>query len=613
VTRRATLALGIFTATIAAATIFGCGEGHDIDLGAVVSATPLGPPVGPTGASCGDKPCANHSGDQTFVEPSASETLPDAFDAALDEPPGTDSTAEPALVYPSDETLLPVNFSTVRFAWSTAVDMPFAVGTRFALDFLGPQTRVRVVTADTHWVATEDEWAWIAESNRGGRVDVVVRALDSDGQRVWRSRPVALFVSSSALEGTVYYWSTGSRGLMQALASGTHAARVFSDPSGPDAGTCTGCHTVSRDGKRLAAGYDKNQLAELALDDGSVIVPLGSAGVMPPPRAPDPMAMAMTDAGPAGPTMPAPKDDKPPPAAWSTFSPDGRRLLLAGGGQLHLIDADSGAPVGADAGAVHLPAGMLATHPDWSPLGDRVAVTLASKGGDKQTEGGSIALIPFHDDTFDEPQVLPHANVDKDNNFFPSFSPDGRFIAYVTAQGGSQEATSARLRLVELATGVVNELTRLNERVKNEDGIDGLGNTMPTWGPLGKAGTYWLTFSSLRAYSDVRPQDAKQDQLWIAGLDPNLDDPGYAAFWAPFQNLGQGNHRAFWTPVAPEASCCGAACRGDPCAERETCDDGLDDDCDCVVDDCSVEVCDNGVDDDGDGKSDKMDLTCAGP
>ncbi|HSU38715.1 MAG TPA: hypothetical protein VLJ38_04075, partial [Polyangiaceae bacterium] len=429
-----------------AAAAFGCGEGHDIDLGAVLTTVPLAPPVD----SCGDKPCANYSGDQTFVEPSASDTLPDAFDAALDQPPGPDATFELVLTYPSDETRLPVNFSQVRFAWSlrapgaAASSASAPADTRFAVDFVGTRTSVRILTAETHWLATADEWAWIAESNRGGRVDVTVRALDSEQMRVWRSRTVALFVSPSALEGTVYYWSTGSRGLMQALATGTRAARVFTDPSGPDSATCTGCHAVSRDGKRLAAIYDKNQIAELDLRDGSVIVPLGSAGVMTtPPRAPDPMAMPMPDAGPAAPTMPAPKDDKAPSVAWTTFSPDGKRLLLAGGGQLHLIDANSGVPVGADSGAVHLSAAMLATHPDWSPLGDRVAVTLASKGGDKQTEGGSIALIPFHDDTFGDPEVLVKASdKDKDNNFFPSFSPDGRFIAYVNAPGGSQEASS---------------------------------------------------------------------------------------------------------------------------------------------------------------------------
>jgi hypothetical protein len=144
--------------------------------------------------------------------------------------------------------------------------------------------------------------------------------------------------------------------------------------------------------------------------------------------------------------------------------------------------------------------------------------------------------------------------------------------------------------------------------VNGEDDNTGLGNTMPTWASSDPAGSYWLVFSSLRAYADVRPQDPKQDQLWIAGIDPTLDDPGFAAFWAPFQNLGQGNHRAFWTPSTAGGNDCGTAC-----APRETCNNGVDDDCDCVIDDCSEELCDDGIDNDGDGKTDKMDLACAGP
>jgi hypothetical protein len=316
----------------------------------------------------------------------------------------------------------------------------------------------------------------------------------------------------------------------------------------------------------------------------------------------------------------------PPPQVWSTFSPDGRLLLTSGGGKLRLVDAELGTPVGPGQGEVKLPAGTNATHPDWSPLGDQVAVTLG-KGGDKQTDEGSIALLPYDGNAFGDPRVVVASTGKGDNNFFPSVSPDGRFVAYVNATAGSQDAASARLRLLELPTGTVHELTRLNERVGNEDGVLDLGNTMPTWGPALPGGPFWLSFSSLRAYADVRAPSIKQDQLWIAAIDPTLDDPGFAAFWAPFQNLGHGNHRAQWAP-ATESACgcveeCGDAIDNDcdgsidesdctTCAEVETCENGLDDDCDCVVDDCSEEVCGDGVDNDGDGKDDRMDLVCKG-
>ncbi|HEV8550149.1 MAG TPA: hypothetical protein VGQ57_13990 [Polyangiaceae bacterium] len=588
-----------------------CGEGPDVHLGSVTPHGDAGAASNPSDCDAG--PCAEHHGTRVFVEPSAAGTSPNAFTQGTEVPPGTEPDSEPALLYPSDETRLPVNFSHLRCAW-----LP-GRSALFALDFVGPNTTVRIVTADSSFSPTDEEWQWIATANRGATLEVTLRGLD--GAVVRRARSQRLSVSQFPLEGTVYYWSTGAEGLMRARPTATEPERFLAKPAGTDAATCTGCHTISRDGQRVVAAYDKNQLAEFALGDRSVLVPPGSFGADAPAEPPD-------GGPPAPPDMMMPKADKLPPLLWSTFSPDAKLLLAAGGGKLRLLDSDTGAPIGPDQGAVPLPMGVLATHPDWSPLGDRIAVTLAGKGGDKQTEQGSIAVIPYAAGAFGDPEVLVPSAGDQDNNFFPSFSPDARFIAYVNARGGSQEARGAALRLVEVATKTVHELTRLNERVGADDGVLDIGNTMPTWCPVADDGSYWLAFSSLRAYSDVRAAHPKQDQLWIAGIDPSLDDPSFAAFWAPFQSVAQGNHRAFWVTSDPNAECgclerCGNGrdddCDGDvdeddcsaSCDPRETCGDGVDNDCDCVPDDCADEICDDGVDNDGDGKADKMDLTCA--
>ena len=109
----------------------------------------------------------------------------------------------------------------------------------------------------------------------------------------------------------------------------------------------------------------------------------------------------------------------------------------------------------------------------------------------------------------------------------------------------------------------------------------------------------------MRAYGTLRAATDKLDQIWIAAVDPSLpSEPGYAAFWAPFQSMPEGNHRAFWTHVEGEKQCrcaeiCGDGidnnCNGvadeadcQTCQPQEICGNGKDDNCDCVIDNCGA-------------------------
>jgi hypothetical protein len=424
----------------------------------------------------------------------------------------------------------------------------------------------------------------------------VAQATPNDA---WVSAPITVLFSETEVEGAIYYWSTGTAGVMKALVSDPIPVKFYTDPAAADAGTCVACHTLSRDGKRLAVGYGGEKLREVNVPERQTLVP--TAG--------------QTDRA----------------SSWTTFSPDGKLLLVAHGGVLTLIDSDTGLPVGPNNGVVPIPAGKFATNPDWNATGDSVVIALGTKGGNKEIEGASIAILPYNGGNWGPPKVVVPAGAPPDNNFFPVWSPDSKWIAYVNAQGKSKDALSATLRLVAATGGTPITLTRLNQRVNNKDGVTGIGNSMPTWAPATKAGgVFWLAFSSLRAYSVVRPQADKEDQIWIAAIDPALPDPGYAGFWAPFQSVDEGNHRAFWTHTDTDVQClcvdiCGDGldndCNGTAdeatciakCGTTEICGNGIDDDCDCVVDDCNKEICDNGIDDDGDGLIDGADPACAVP
>ncbi|HEY3496859.1 MAG TPA: MopE-related protein [Polyangiaceae bacterium] len=572
--------------------------------------------AGTGGDSCAGTPCADHQGDEDFIEDGAPQDAPELFEGGDVHESGADAAREPALVYPSDETMFPINVARIRHDWRAGGSNGL-----FRLRFEGERTTVDVYTVAETWQPSAEQWDWIAESNRGGEVKLTVSGLDpADPGDVWQSRTVRLYFSAAEVEGAIYYWSTGTKGVMKALVADPIPVKFYTDPSAADAGTCVACHTLSRDGKRLAVGYDGETLREVSVPERRTILPVdggtgGGATTEPPPMGDK---GGMPDKG----MMPG----KGMPSAWTTFSPDGEQLLVAANGILTLIDSDTGEPIGDDGGIVPIPEGTIATHPDWSALGDRVAITLGKSGGNKEVEGGAIAILPYEGGAWGEPEILVPNSGGDDNNFFPVWSPDSKFIAYVNAAGKSKDATSATLRLVAAQGGDPILLTRVNERVNDADGVTGIGNSMPTWAPSTKPGTFWIAFSSLRAYSIVREQDPKEDQIWIAAIDPALEDPAYAAFWAPFQNIDDGNHRAFWTHSDEDRQCgcqdacgdgldndCDGAADEDDCAvceAAEVCGDGIDNDCDCVVDECSGEICGDGIDNDGDGQADSADSAC---
>jgi hypothetical protein len=614
---------------------FGCG-GKDVDMGQATASGASHAGGGPAGGGnlalggngndngqtgpCGASPCADHTGEQTFVESDAPADAASTFAGATPHEAGSDAERDPAIVYPSHETMFPLNVSHIRHDWSAGAN------NLFELRFVGPNTTVTVYTASLSWTPSDEEWDWIAESNRGASVELSVSGLNSaDPVDAWTSAPIALLFSDAAVEGAIFYWSTGTKGIMRATVSQPLPEKFYTDPAAGDAEQCVACHTLSRDGKRLAVGYNGETLREVSVPAREVIVPAGATT--------DPAPMPMPEMMPKPGMMPKPPKDGAMgggmASAWTTFSPDAKLLLVAAGGTLTLIDSDSGAPVGDNAGVVATPAGSVATHPDWAAVGDRVAITLGTKGGNKEVEGGSIALLRYDAGVWGTAEILVESTDATDNNFFPVWSPDSKYIAYVHATGSSRDAKSAELRLIRVDDGQITPLLRVNQRVNNVDGVLDLGNSMPTWAPSTKPGIFWIAFSSLREYATVRPRDDKQDQIWIAAIDPTQADPSYAGFWAPFQNIADGNHRAFWTHTSEDTQCrcvdiCGDSldndCNGSAdeagcsqCQAEEICGDGIDNDCDCVVDDCNLEICDDGIDNDGDGNIDQNDAYCQEP
>ncbi len=515
-------------------------------------------------------------------------------------------SAAPSLVYPPDDAHVPNDFAPLHFQWRAPAELD-----GFELRIDSADAELRYYTDGRSWLEDDETSRFFAPSHAGESVRVQVRALArAEPEVVYESEPITLRVSESRLSGAVYYWSSSAQGIKRSELGASRAIRVLPAAPATEPAGCVGCHVVSRDGTRIAVADERERLAVFSLPElapGVFEAPMPKAPPTPPPMSDTskgPMGMAMMP-GMQGMQGKAPRD-----YGWGSFSPDGTRLAYADKGKLHIIDVTNGT----EPAKLMSPPDSHVTHPDWSPDGRTIAVSYAmmkQPKGNKLVRGTGIARFRLDEaGIWSGPEDLVPSSGADDTLAFPSFSPDGRWIAFSRAIGGSKDSASSELWVVA-ADGSAPPV-RLDRAH-----VPGFGDSMPTWPAPG-----FVAFSSTRDYGDVLT-GTQRDQLWLTAIDvAALDarrDPSSPAVWLPFQEPAESNHRAFWAPsgcVALVEQCNG---RDDDCddavdeacckPELERCDDDVDNDCDGVANEgcgcAEVEQCDNGLDDDCDRNVDE--------
>ncbi len=135
------------------------------------------------------------------------------------------------------------------------------------------------------------------------------------------------------------------------------------------------------------------------------------------------------------------------------------------------------------------------------------------------------------------------------SNLFPSYSPDGSYVAYANGKGGHGDPTMNLYLVAADGSSTPIQLSNANHAINNDPTLStkAYENNAPTWAP---SGDYeWIAFNSFRPYGVVSPAGAHQ-QIWVAAIDKSKlgtgQDPSFPAFRFAFQYLVEDNHRAFW-------------------------------------------------------------------
>jgi hypothetical protein len=433
--------------------------------------------------------------------------------------------ADIALEHPLDGTLFPPEMASPVFRWKDAASGASRWLVRVAFADGGPV--LHALVRRPQWTPQPQEWEGLKRRSLEQDAHVVILGVGWGGRGKVRSRAILSFRTSKDPVGAPLFYREVILPFIEADKDPSRIRWRFGSIDSPQPPpvvlehlpVCANCHSFDRDGTTLAmdADYAHNRGAylivpikeEMTLTPGDIISwndfeSSAHASGLLSQISPDGRYVVSTVKDLA---VFVPR----PPLAFSQLFYPVKGILCVYDRQSREFHALPGAD----------DPNLVQSNPVWSPDGKEIVFARSVVPDLSHTEGQGMAplsrrdgelliesvkrfqfdlyRIPFNGGAGGTAEPLEGASHNGRSNYFPRYSPDGRWIVFCRAKSYMLLQPDSELFIIPVAGGQARRL-RCNT---------GRMNSWHSWSPNGK----WLVFSS-KAFSDYT-------QLCLTHIDEN--------------------------------------------------------------------------------------------
>jgi hypothetical protein len=509
-------------------------------------------------ASCGGSSKPQGNGDAGSGAADAPVALPDAFDGPWSDFP-TDPIVDsgpansgglfgdptqgapsggPCLIEPEIGTLFPKNWLRPRFTW-----VPMGGENLFELRITAAKevNPLVVYTTATSWTMPATMWDAVSAHIIDQPITVSVRGATLTGASLSSEAHGSsgdIRIAPADAPGAIVYWTTSGGTALRGFHVGDESVKDILRPA--DASTaCVGCHSSTPDGAFV--GFSAS--ANAGNGDPATLGMLSADGTHEAPTFLTSSAMTL---------MARVNQEQPTfsPMHWKAGDHTALTMYPASGPfEITWTDLE------ATSTAQGTGWGIVARTGDSNPAAyasfAHTADTILYVSSTTVTSGvtvknGNLMTVPYNNRAGGTAKPIDGAATTAYNEYYPTFSPDDRLVAYNRVPDGqsSYNNNQAEVWIVPSAGGTAQRLAANDPPTCSGKSSPGVTNSWPKWAPAvtttGGKRYYWLTFSSTRGA-------AGNPQLYVTPVvDDGVTRTTYPALYLWNQPANENNHTPAW-------------------------------------------------------------------